>query len=133
VALRQIYSGRRLVLVWPGNHGNPADFGAVSVFNFDTFTTADLRRGMGVSTSPTSATQLASLLLLAVMLVLILTASVSARGVKVTDHERPRSKGALPPHMARFLLLQCLRPGGARLRICHPSTVADRLSLAGTV
>ncbi|EIK54623.1 binding-protein-dependent transport system inner membrane protein [Stutzerimonas stutzeri TS44] len=46
-----------------------ADFGAVSVFNFDTFTTAIYKTWYGFF-SLTSATQLASLLLLAVMLVL---------------------------------------------------------------
>lgn len=46
-----------------------ADFGAVSVFNFDTFTTAIYKTWYGFY-SLTSAAQLASLLLLAVMLVL---------------------------------------------------------------
>ncbi len=66
-----------------------ADFGAVSVFNFDTFTTAIYKTWYGFY-SLTSATQLASLLLLAVMLVLY--GERRARGVVRPTNERPRSK-----------------------------------------
>jgi iron(III) transport system permease protein len=66
-----------------------ADFGAVSVFNFDTFTTAIYKTWYGFY-SLTSATQLASLLLLAVMLVLY--GERRARGAVRPTNERPRSK-----------------------------------------
>ena len=56
-----------------------ADFGAVAVFNFDTFTTAIYKTWYGFF-SLTSATQLASLLLLAVMLVLTASAARARRG-----------------------------------------------------
>ncbi|QLF93235.1 iron ABC transporter permease [Pseudomonas sp. ABC1] len=70
-----------------------ADFGAVSVFNFDTFTTAIYKTWYGFF-SLTSATQLASLLLLAVMLVLY--GERRARGAVRPANERARS-GALYP------------------------------------
>lgn len=66
-----------------------ADFGAVSVFNFDTFTTAIYKTWYGFY-SLTSATQLASLLLLAVMLVLY--GERRARGAVRPANERPRGK-----------------------------------------
>jgi iron(III) transport system permease protein len=66
-----------------------ADFGAVSVFNFDTFTTAIYKTWYGFY-SLTSATQLASLLLLAVMLVLY--GERRARGAVRPVNERPRGK-----------------------------------------
>lgn len=66
-----------------------ADFGAVSVFNFDTFTTAIYKTWYGFY-SLTSATQLASLLLLAVMLVLY--GERRARGAVRPANERPRVK-----------------------------------------
>lgn len=65
-----------------------ADFGAVSVFNFDTFTTAIYKTWYGFF-SLTSATQLASLLLLAVMLVLY--GERRARGAARPANERARS------------------------------------------
>ncbi len=64
-----------------------ADFGAVSVFNFDTFTTAIYKTWYGFY-SLSSATQLASLLLLAVMLVLY--GERRARGASRPANERPR-------------------------------------------
>jgi iron(III) transport system permease protein len=64
-----------------------ADFGAVSVFNFDTFTTAIYKTWYAFY-SLTSATQLASLLLLAVMLVLY--GERRARGAVRPANERPR-------------------------------------------
>ncbi|MES2817446.1 MAG: iron ABC transporter permease [Pseudomonadota bacterium] len=64
-----------------------ADFGAVAVFNFDTFTTAIYKTWYGFY-SLSSATQLASLLLLAVMLVLY--GERRARGVARPTNERPR-------------------------------------------
>nr|WP_298138740.1 iron ABC transporter permease [uncultured Pseudomonas sp.] len=64
-----------------------ADFGAVSVFNFDTFTTAIYKTWYSFY-SLTSATQLASLLLLAVMLVLY--GERRARGAVRPANERPR-------------------------------------------
>ncbi|HLD65194.1 MAG TPA: iron ABC transporter permease [Pseudomonas sp.] len=64
-----------------------ADFGAVSVFNFDTFTTAIYKTWYGFY-SLSSATQLASLLLLAVMLVLY--GERRARGATRPSGERPR-------------------------------------------
>ncbi len=66
-----------------------ADFGAVSVFNFDTFTTAIYKTWYGFY-SLSSATQLASLLLLAVLLVLY--GERRARGVNRPSSERPRGK-----------------------------------------
>ncbi|MEG1343207.1 MAG: iron ABC transporter permease, partial [Pseudomonas sp.] len=66
-----------------------ADFGAVSVFNFDTFTTAIYKTWYGFF-SLSSAAQLASLLLLAVMLVLY--GERRARGAVRGSNERPRGK-----------------------------------------
>lgn len=66
-----------------------ADFGAVSVFNFDTFTTAIYKTWYGFF-SLSSAAQLASLLLLAVMLVLY--GEHRARGASRASNERPRVK-----------------------------------------
>ncbi|OEC36823.1 iron(III) transport system permease protein [Pseudomonas cuatrocienegasensis] len=70
-----------------------ADFGAVSVFNFDTFTTAIYKTWYSFY-SLTSATQLASLLLLAVMLVLY--GERRARGAVRPTNERPRGKALYP-------------------------------------
>ncbi|WP_028693240.1 ABC transporter permease [Pseudomonas cremoricolorata] len=64
-----------------------ADFGAVAVFNFDTFTTAIYKTWYGFF-SLSSAAQLASLLLLFVMLVLY--AERRARGAGRTGNERAR-------------------------------------------
>ncbi|CAD5203137.1 ABC transporter permease [Pseudomonas sp. FEN] len=66
-----------------------ADFGAVAVFNFDTFTTAIYKTWYGFF-SLSSAAQLASLLLLAVMLVLY--GERRARGAVRTGNERPRGQ-----------------------------------------
>ncbi|MDH1264508.1 iron ABC transporter permease [Pseudomonas sp. GD03944] len=66
-----------------------ADFGAVSVFNYDTFTTAIYKTWYSFY-SLTSATQLASLLLLAV--VLVLYGERRARGAVRPVSERPRGK-----------------------------------------
>jgi iron(III) transport system permease protein len=66
-----------------------ADFGAVAVFNFDTFTTAIYKTWYGFF-SLSSAAQLASLLLLAVML--ILYGEHRARGAHRPGNERPRVK-----------------------------------------
>ena len=66
-----------------------ADFGAVAVFNFDTFTTAIYKTWYGFF-SLSSAAQLASLLLLAVMLVLY--GERRARGASRASNERPRAK-----------------------------------------
>ncbi|WPC05402.1 iron ABC transporter permease [Pseudomonas benzenivorans] len=66
-----------------------ADFGAVSVFNFDTFTTAIYKTWYSFY-SLTSATQLASLLLLGVMLALY--GERRARGAVRPSNERPRGK-----------------------------------------
>jgi iron(III) transport system permease protein len=66
-----------------------ADFGAVSVFNFDTFTTAIYKTWYGFF-SLSSAAQLASLLLLAV--VLVLYGEHRARGASRASNERPRVK-----------------------------------------
>jgi iron(III) transport system permease protein len=64
-----------------------ADFGAVSVFNFDTFTTAIYKTWYGFF-SLSSAAQLASLLLLVVML--LLYGERRARGASRASNERPR-------------------------------------------
>jgi len=64
-----------------------ADFGAVAVFNFATFTTAIYKTWYGFF-SLSSAAQLASLLLLAVMLVLY--GERRARGAVRSSNERPR-------------------------------------------
>ena len=66
-----------------------ADFGAVAVFNFDTFTTAIYKTWYGFF-SLSSAAQLASLLLLAVMLVLY--GERRARGQDHAANERPRGQ-----------------------------------------
>nr|WP_239482315.1 iron ABC transporter permease [Pseudomonas insulae] len=66
-----------------------ADFGAVAVFNFDTFTTAIYKTWYGFY-SLASAAQLASLLLLAVLLVLY--GERRARGVSRPASERPRGR-----------------------------------------
>jgi iron(III) transport system permease protein len=70
-----------------------ADFGAVSVFNFDTFTTAIYKTWYGFF-DLASAAQLASLLLLAVMLVLY--GERRARGVSRPASERPRGRALYP-------------------------------------
>ena len=64
-----------------------ADFGAVSVFNFDTFTTAIYKSWEGFF-SLTSAAQLASLLLLVVML--LVYGERRARGADHASNERAR-------------------------------------------
>jgi iron(III) transport system permease protein len=74
-----------------------ADFGAVSVFNFDTFTTAIYKTWYGFFSLSTAA-QLASLLLLVVMLVLY--GERRARGANRASNERPRVKALVSP--ARF-------------------------------
>lgn len=66
-----------------------SDFGAVAVFNFDTFTTAIYKTWYGFF-SLSSAAQLASLLLLAVMLVLY--GERRARGQDHAASERPRGQ-----------------------------------------
>ena len=66
-----------------------ADFGAVAVFNFDTFTTAIYKTWYGFF-SLSSAAQLASLLLLTVMLVLY--GERRARGQDHAASERPRGQ-----------------------------------------
>lgn len=77
-----------------------ADFGAVSVFNFDTFTTAIYKTWYGFF-SLSSAAQLASLLLLAVMLVLY--GERRARGAVRSSNERPRGKALYHLHGIKAL------------------------------
>ena len=77
-----------------------ADFGAVSVFNFDTFTTAIYKTWYGFF-SLSSAGQLASLLLLAVMLVLY--GERRARGAVRSSNERPRGKALYHLHGIKAL------------------------------
>lgn len=72
-----------------------ADFGAVAVFNFDTFTTAIYKTWYGFY-SLSSATQLASLLLLAVTLVLY--GERRARGASRPGNERPRGQALYRLH-----------------------------------
>lgn len=72
-----------------------ADFGAVAVFNFDTFTTAIYKTWYGFF-SLSSAAQLASLLLLAVMLVLY--GERRARGASRSGNERPRGQALYRLH-----------------------------------
>lgn len=72
-----------------------ADFGAVSVFNFDTFTTAIYKTWYSFY-SLTSATQLASLLLLAV--VLVLYGERRARGAARPANERARGQALYHLH-----------------------------------
>lgn len=83
-----------------------ADFGAVSVFNFDTFTTAIYKTWYGFF-SLSSAAQLASLLLLAVMLVLY--GERRARGATRSGSERPRARPCITCAGSRRLQ----RPVGA--------------------
>ncbi|WP_434772830.1 ABC transporter permease [Pseudomonas entomophila] len=66
-----------------------ADFGAVAVFNFDTFTTAIYKTWYGFF-SLSSATQLASLLLL--LVALLLYGERRARGPVHAAQERPRGQ-----------------------------------------
>ncbi|KPY59088.1 Binding-protein-dependent transport (system) inner membrane component [Pseudomonas amygdali pv. sesami] len=70
-----------------------ADFGAVSVFNFDTFTTAIYKTWYGFF-SLSSAAQLASLLLLAVLV--LLYGERRARGASRPTNERPRGAALYP-------------------------------------
>src|SRR5690606_31519476 len=70
-----------------------ADFGAVSVFNFDTFTTAVYKTWYGFF-SLQSATQLASLLLLFVFLALFIERHAQGRSKRFPANDKPR-KGAL--------------------------------------
>ncbi|MCY1338678.1 putative 2-aminoethylphosphonate ABC transporter, permease protein [compost metagenome] len=77
-----------------------ADFGAVAVFNFDTFTTAIYKTWYGFF-SLSSATQLASLLLLGVVLVLL--GERYTRGRAAAPSERPR--GAALYHLRGFKAL----------------------------
>ncbi|RON56493.1 ABC transporter permease [Pseudomonas frederiksbergensis] len=72
-----------------------ADFGAVSVFNFDTFTTAIYKTWYGFFSLSTAA-QLASLLLLVVMVVLY--GERRARGANRASNERPRVKALYHLH-----------------------------------
>lgn len=72
-----------------------ADFGAVSVFNFDTFTTAIYKTWYGFF-SLSSAAQLASLLLLVVMI--LLYGEHRARGASRPSNERPRVKALYHLH-----------------------------------
>lgn len=72
-----------------------ADFGAVAVFNFDTFTTAIYKTWYGFF-SLSSAAQLASLLLLGVCLVLY--GERRARGASRPASERPRGKALYHLH-----------------------------------
>lgn len=72
-----------------------ADFGAVAVFNFDTFTTAIYKTWYGFY-SLASAAQLASLLLLAVLLVLY--GERRARGVSRPANERARGRALYALH-----------------------------------
>lgn len=66
-----------------------ADFGAVSVFNYDTFTTAIYKTWYGFF-SLQSATQLASLLLLFVFLALFAERHAQGRNKRFPANDRPR-------------------------------------------
>ncbi|MDH4563092.1 iron ABC transporter permease [Pseudomonas sp. BN411] len=77
-----------------------ADFGAVAVFNFDTFTTAIYKTWYGFF-SLSSAAQLASLLLLGVCLVLY--GERRARGASRPASERPRGKALYHLHGIKAL------------------------------
>ncbi|WAG78815.1 iron ABC transporter permease [Metapseudomonas furukawaii] len=77
-----------------------ADFGAVAVFNFDTFTTAIYKTWYGFF-SLSSAAQLASLLLLGVCLVLY--GERRARGASRPTSERPRGKALYHLHGIKAL------------------------------
>ena len=80
-----------------------ADFGAVSVFNFDTFTTAIYKTWYGFFSLSTAA-QLASLLLLVVMVVLY--GERRARGASRASNERPRVKALY--HLRGFKALAAM-------------------------
>ncbi|WP_145253839.1 iron ABC transporter permease [Pseudomonas sp. SJZ131] len=80
-----------------------ADFGAVSVFNFDTFTTAIYKTWYGFFSLSTAA-QLASLLLLVVMVVLY--GERRARGANRASNERPRVKALY--HLRGFKALAAM-------------------------
>ncbi len=81
-----------------------ADFGAVAVFNFDTFTTAIYKTWYGFF-SLSSAAQLASLLLLGVCLVLY--GERRARGASRPASERPRGKALYHLHGIKALAATC--------------------------
>jgi iron(III) transport system permease protein len=81
-----------------------ADFGAVAVFNFDTFTTAIYKTWYGFFSLSTAA-QLASLLLLAVMLVLY--GEHRARGASRPTNERPRVQALYHLRGAKALAATC--------------------------
>jgi iron(III) transport system permease protein len=81
-----------------------ADFGAVAVFNFDTFTTAIYKTWYGFF-SLSSAAQLASLLLLAVMVVLY--GERRARGASRATNERPRVKALYHLRGLKALAASC--------------------------
>lgn len=103
-----------------------ADFGAVAVFNFDTFTTAIYKTWYGFF-SLSSAAQLASLLLLAVMLVLY--GERRARGQPQRQRAAARA-GAVPPARGQGVAGQRLVPAGVRLRLRHPAAATAGVVLA---
>jgi ABC-type Fe3+ transport system permease subunit len=103
-----------------------ADFGAVSVFNFDTFTTAIYKTWYGFF-SLSSAAQLASLLLLVVMLVLY--GERRARGASRAA-TNGRGSGAVSPARAQGVAGQRLVPAGVCLRLRHPAAATAGVVLA---
>ena len=104
-----------------------ADFGAVSVFNFDTFTTAIYKTWYGFF-SLSSAAQLASLLLLVVMLVLY--GERRARGANRASNERPRVKALY--HLRGFKAFAATELVRVGVRLCVRDSAAAiaRLVLA---
>ena len=104
-----------------------ADFGAVSVFNFDTFTTAIYKTWYGFFSLSTAA-QLASLLLLVVMLVLY--GERRARGANRASNERPRVKALYHLRGVKALAAMSVVRPGVRLRLRHSDAATAGVVLA---
>ncbi len=104
-----------------------ADFGAVSVFNFDTFTTAIYKTWYGFF-SLSSAAQLASLLLLVVMLVAVRRAACP-RG-QPGEQRTTTGQGVVSPARSQGAGGDELVRSGVRLRLCHSSAAAGGVVLA---
>ena len=110
-----------------------ADFGAVSVFNFDTFTTAIYKAWFGFFDLQ-SAAQLASILLTIVLVALVVERRFrdrarftdSGRGGVAAAHaaDRPAGSGGEPVRLGRFLFWHSA-PRSCRLAIWAWGAVGD--------
>lgn len=84
-----------------------ADFGTVSIFVYDTFTTAIYRSWYGLF-SPTTAAQLASLLIVPIMLLYALDQWIKKRQSYVTSSNAPSRLVRLPKRQAWLISLYCV-------------------------